>query len=72
MLVLCRKAGQALHINDDIVIEVRRVVGDRVILAVHAPPDVVVQPRDELQTNTDRGWDVLEDGPPLGSDDWTA
>lgn len=39
MLVLSRKAGEQIHIGDDIVIEVRRVSGNRVALAVQAPRD---------------------------------
>lgn len=39
MLVLSRKAGELIHIGDDITIEVRRVSGNRVALAVQAPRD---------------------------------
>ncbi len=42
MLVLSRKIGEKLHIGDDIVLEVRRVAGNRVTLAVAAPRSVRV------------------------------
>lgn len=42
MLVLSRKAGERIHIGDDIFIEVRRVAGNRVTLAVSAPRAVRV------------------------------
>jgi len=48
MLVLSRKAGQRIHIGDDIVVEVRRVSGNRVTLALEAPRDVRIL-RGELQ-----------------------
>jgi carbon storage regulator len=37
MLVLSRKIGERIHVGKDIVIEVRRVAGNRVTLAVEAP-----------------------------------
>ncbi|QDU55807.1 carbon storage regulator [Aeoliella mucimassa] len=48
MLVLSRKAGQRVHIGNDIVIEVRRVAGNRVTIALEAPRDVRIL-RGELQ-----------------------
>lgn len=40
MLVLSRKIGEKIHVGEDITIEVRRVAGNRVTLAVEAPRDV--------------------------------
>lgn len=40
MLVLSRKSGEQIQIGDDVTIEVRRVAGNRVALAVQAPRDV--------------------------------
>lgn len=40
MLVLSRKAGELIHIGSEITIEVRRVAGNRVTLAVQAPREV--------------------------------
>lgn len=40
MLVLSRKIGEKIHVGNDITIEVRRVAGNRVTLAVEAPRDV--------------------------------
>ena len=42
MLVLSRKHGERIHIGDDIFIEVRRVAGSRVTLAVSAPKQLRV------------------------------
>jgi carbon storage regulator len=40
MLVLSRKIGEKIHIGDDVTIEVRRVAGNRVTLAIEAPKNV--------------------------------
>lgn len=40
MLVLSRKASERIHIGDGIVVEVRRVAGNRVTLAVEAPREM--------------------------------
>jgi len=40
MLVLSRKTGERIHIGDDIFVEVRRVAGNRVTLAIKAPREV--------------------------------
>jgi carbon storage regulator CsrA len=40
MLVLTRKIGESIRIGDHITIEVRRVAGNRVTIAVDAPRDV--------------------------------
>lgn len=40
MLVLSRKIGEKIHVGSDITIEVRRVAGNRVTLAVEAPREV--------------------------------
>lgn len=42
MLVLSRKPGERLDIGDDVTIEVRRVAGDRVTLAIEAPKAVKI------------------------------
>ena len=52
MLVLSRKTGERIHIGDDIIIEVRRVAGNRVSLALEAPADVRIL-RGELQVFDD-------------------
>jgi carbon storage regulator len=48
MLVLSRKVGERIHIGDDVVVEVRRVYGNRVALGVVAPPETRIL-RDELR-----------------------
>lgn len=48
MLVLSRKIGEKIHVGNDITIEVRRVAGNRVTLAVDAPREMRIL-RGELQ-----------------------
>lgn len=40
MLVLSRKIGERIHIGEDITVEIRRVAGNRVTLALDAPRSV--------------------------------
>jgi carbon storage regulator len=40
MLVLSRKVGERIHVGDDIVLEIRRIAGNRVTLALDAPRHV--------------------------------
>jgi carbon storage regulator len=40
MLVLSRKIGQRIQIGNNVVVEVRRIAGNRVSLAFSAPDDV--------------------------------
>jgi len=47
MLVLRRKAGEAIVLNQVIVIRILGVEGDRVKIGIDAPPDVIVV-REEL------------------------
>ncbi len=51
MLVLSRKVGERIHIGDDVFIEVRRVAGNRVTLAINAPRSIRVL-RGELLEST--------------------
>jgi len=48
MLVLSRKVGETIHIGDDILLEVRRIAGNRVTLALKAPRQVRIL-RGELE-----------------------
>lgn len=48
MLVLSRKVGQRIHVGDDIVLEIRRISGNRVTLALDAPRNVRIL-RGELE-----------------------
>jgi carbon storage regulator len=48
MLVLSRKSGELIHIGDEITVEVRRIAGNRVTLALRAPRDVRIL-RGELE-----------------------
>ena len=47
MLVLSRKTGERIHIGDEIVVEIRRIAGNRVTLAMRAPRNVRVSARDD-------------------------
>lgn len=48
MLVLSRKANEKINIGDNVTIEIRRVAGNRVTLAIEAPRDVRIL-RGELE-----------------------
>jgi carbon storage regulator CsrA len=63
MLVLSRKMGERIHIGEDIFVEVRRVAGNRVTLAVCAPKNVRIL-RGELFEGSE-STDVLDDGPAM-------
>jgi carbon storage regulator CsrA len=52
MLVLSRKIGEKIHVGGDITIEVRRVAGNRVTLAVDAPRDIRIL-RGELKESAE-------------------
>ncbi len=60
MLVLSRKIGERIHIGDDIFVEVRRVAGNRVTLAIKAPREVRIL-RGELIVESDDSFDVLDE-----------
>ena len=59
MLVLSRKTGERIHIGDDIFVEVRRVAGNRVTLAIKAPREVRIL-RGELMDVAD-SFSVLDE-----------
>lgn len=40
MLVLSRKSGEKIHIGNDVVIEIKRITGSRVTVAIEAPREV--------------------------------
>lgn len=63
MLVLRRKAGEAIVLNQVIVIRVLNVEGDRVKLGIDAPPDVIVV-REELLTEGAPGQHPTYPNPP--------
>ncbi|MCC7474841.1 MAG: carbon storage regulator [Pirellulales bacterium] len=48
MLVLSRKVGERIHVGDDIVLEIRRIAGNRVTVAIDAPRNVRIL-RGELE-----------------------
>lgn len=48
MLVLSRKVGERIHVGDDITLEIRRIAGNRVTLALEAPRNVRIL-RGELE-----------------------
>jgi len=66
MLVLSRKVGERIHIGGDVFVEVRRVSGNRVTLAINAPQSVRIL-RGEL-IEAARAFEVLEDAIPESSE----
>jgi carbon storage regulator len=48
MLVLSRKVGERIHVGDNVVLEIRRIAGNRVTLALDAPRNVRIL-RGELE-----------------------
>ena len=60
MLVLSRKIGERIHIGEEIFVEVRRVAGNRVTLAVCAPRNVRIL-RGELFETPDSADVLAED-----------
>jgi carbon storage regulator len=49
MLVLSRKIGERIHINDDVVITVIRIQGDKVRLGIEAPRIIPVHRAEVLE-----------------------
>ena len=48
MLVLSRKVGERIHVGDNITVEIRRIAGNRVTVALEAPRSVRIL-RGELE-----------------------
>ena len=48
MLVLSRKVGERIHVGENIILEIRRIAGNRVTLALDAPRHVRIL-RGELE-----------------------
>lgn len=59
MLVLSRKVGERIHIGNDVYVEVRRVAGSRVTVAICAPKNVRILRGELLEAS--RAFDVLDD-----------
>lgn len=49
MLILQRKAGEAIHIGEDVVIRISEINSDRVKIAIEAPKGLSIM-REELLT----------------------
>ena len=70
MLVLSRKTGERIHIGEDITIEIRRVSGNRVTLALDAPRTIRILRGELEQADREfRGRAACQDG---GDSDDTA
>ena len=52
MLVLSRKVGEQIILDNRIVVRVVAIVGNRIRLGIEAPPDVKIR-REELPAETD-------------------
>lgn len=53
MLALSRLVGERIFIGDNIVIEVRKITGTRVVIAVGAPDDVVIDREEVFERKCD-------------------
>lgn len=54
MLVLTRKQGESIQIGDNIRIEVTRIQGNRVSIAIQAPPEVPILREELLKPSEDK------------------
>jgi carbon storage regulator len=66
MLVLTRRIGERIVINDQVVLEVLQVKGNRIRLGIQAPPGLSIL-REELLS---RETQVEQGNPPLPSPDY--
>ena len=62
MLVLTRKAGEALRIGDDVVLEILELGGGQVRIGVKAPKSVAVH-REEIYQRIQRGDPIIPKEP---------
>ncbi|MCY3007113.1 MAG: carbon storage regulator [Planctomycetota bacterium] len=62
MLALSRLVGERILIGEDIVIEVRKITGSRVVIAVGAPDDVVIDREEvfERKLDDDQRYEMCE------------
>jgi carbon storage regulator len=67
MLVLSRKVGERIHVGDNITLEIRRIAGNRVTLALDAPRNVRI-----LRGELERAARDFQDSPPSAPDSRTA
>ncbi|MGE5334783.1 MAG: carbon storage regulator [Nitrososphaerota archaeon] len=63
MLVLRRKAGEAIVLNGTITIHVLAVEGERVKLGINAPPEVVIVRSELLEGGQSSGSGAISGGP---------
>ena len=63
MLVLSRKVGERIQIGEGIVIEVRRVAGNRVTIAVEAPRDMRILRGELIEAATAFDDSVMDERP---------
>lgn len=66
MLVLSRKASERIQIGENITVEVRRIAGNRVTIAIEAPRDIRIL-RGELQQAADEFSDEPTESAPVQS-----
>ncbi len=64
MLVLSRKINESIIINDDIVVTIIEVRGDKVRLGIEAPRDVSVHRREIYEAIMNQGRRNGSEGPP--------
>lgn len=64
MLVLSRKKGESIYINDDIVLTVVEIRGDKIRLGVEAPKNVSVHRAEIYQRIKETGVNGQDNQPP--------
>lgn len=52
-LILTRKEGERIMVGDDIVVDVRRIKGPRVVIAIEAPPELKILRRELWEQSTE-------------------
>ena len=69
MLVLSRKENESIVINDDIIVMVVGIRGDKVRLGIEAPKEVPVHRREvyEAMKRSEKSREVHQEGNPSGT-----
>ncbi|TWT35408.1 hypothetical protein KOR34_02990 [Posidoniimonas corsicana] len=72
MLVLSRKANESIQIGDNVTVEIRRIAGNRVTVAINAPRDVRILRGELKQAATEFEVDLVEEGSGEPDDAYTV
>lgn len=66
MLVLSRKIGEKIVINDNVTVVIQRIVGNRVALGIEAPQEVAVMRGELLERDAAEARDEVIAQPVVG------